>query len=176
MEFNSLRLFLSEENIKRHVDHVNTVRLKYSILEKSEPSIVGKSMYEISKMNISSDIKCEAINLLRYIRSHRVYFESFCEKSGKSDALIKSYASKESFLYSLYELARKETSGFLYVYKDRHGKVFASIDSNDIGAFIKRQPILAIDLFEHSYFCDYYFNKERYLRSALSHLNISKLG
>ena len=47
MNLNAMNLFLSEENIKRHLEHLRTQKLKYSILEKSVPELKGKSIKEI---------------------------------------------------------------------------------------------------------------------------------
>lgn len=175
MDTSALNLFLSEENIKRHLDHVNTISLKYSILEKSEPAIEGKTMREIARMHISRDLKEEALELLWRIKSHKLFFISFSSTPKKSTSLLKQYSSRESFLYSLFEMAREKDNGFLYVYKDRSGEIKVNISSQMEGAFIKWEPILALDLYEHSYFSDYLFKKERYLREALMYFDTGKI-
>jgi superoxide dismutase len=175
MDIVALNSFLSKENIKRHLDHLNTMILKYSILEKSVTSICGKRMSEISKIRLPKDVREEALWLLWYINSHRVYFNSFVLTPTKSDLLLKNFSSREDFLYSLFEFAKEKEGGFLYVYKDKEEKVRYDICDSYGVAFLKWTPILAIDLYEHSYFSDYFFNKEKYLHAALSHLNTGKL-
>ena len=175
MDIGALNLFLSEENIKRHFDYLNTMSLKYSILEKSEPTLIGKTMTEISKMRLSRDIKADALHLLWYINSHKLFFKSFAVNPEKSELMLKKFSSRESFIYSLFELAKGRENGFLFVYKNRGGDINVDISNQMGSAFLKWEPILALDLYEHAYFSDYLFNKERYLRAALSYLDTGKL-
>ena len=175
MDIGALNLFLSEENIKRHSDYLNTLSLKYSILEKSEPALIGKTMLEISRMRLAQDVKEDALRLLWNINSHKIYFKSFNANPQKSELLLKKYTSRESFLYSLFELAKGRENGFLFVYKDGGGAINVDISDQMGAAFLKWEPLLSIDLYEHAYFSDYLFNKERYLRAALAYLDTGRL-
>ena len=69
----------------------------------------------------------------------------------------------------------KERSGFLILYIDRYGKIQSYAGLNYVEVLTRYTPLLAVDLFEHSYFIDYGFEKEKYLSSALSNLNLSRL-
>ena len=62
MNFKAMNMFLSEENIKRHLEHLRTMKLKYSILEKSLPELKGRSIAQIVRLGINRKLKDEAIN------------------------------------------------------------------------------------------------------------------
>jgi hypothetical protein len=61
MNFEAMNLFLSEGNIKRHLEHLREKRLCYSILEKSIPALCNVSMNEIFRLNIDRETKNEAL-------------------------------------------------------------------------------------------------------------------
>ncbi|MBO7196943.1 MAG: hypothetical protein J6V80_06450, partial [Clostridia bacterium] len=64
MNFKAMNQFLSEENIKRHLEHLREYKLKLSILVKSIPELKGLSFAEILKSDIKREVKNEASELL----------------------------------------------------------------------------------------------------------------
>lgn len=174
MNLKAMNMFLSEESIKRHLDHLRDYRLRLSILEKSLPELRGKRMSQIIRSGLSRDIKEEALGLHWYIHAHECFFNSFSEAPKRSDLINKYFSSRERFVYDLYLEAIKREYGFLFVYLDRGvpKTVFATVDDR---AFMKFSPVLAIDLYEHTYFSDYGFSKDRFLRSALMYLNTAMI-
>ena len=175
MNVKAMNMFLSEENIKRHLEHLRTHKLKLSILEKSQPELKGKDINEISKMSINRDIREEALNLIWYIKSHECFFKSFCQVQLKSECVLKYFSSREKFLYDLSVEAKEHDHGFLYVYLDRRGVPRTSFLAEPSGAFLKFTPILALDLYEHTYFLDYGFMKDKFISNALIYLDVGKL-
>jgi hypothetical protein len=67
MNNGAMNMFLSEENVSRHEEYLNNLRLRLSILEKSDPSV----------MRIGSQIKREESELIKKIKSHELFFDSF---------------------------------------------------------------------------------------------------
>ncbi len=174
MNLKAMNMFLSEENIKRHLGHLRTHRLKLSILEKSLPELKGKNMSQIIRSSLPRDVKDEALRLHWYIKAHECFFDSFCEAPLKCEAINKHYSSRERFVYDLFLEATKREYGFLFVYIDR-GVPRVSFATPEDKAFIKFEPILALDLYEHTYFADYGFEKNRFLRSALMYFDTGRL-
>lgn len=174
METEAMNLFLSEENIRRHKEHLHKERLKYSILEKSEPQLKEKKIKEILRMNIGREVKDEAILRLSYIKAHECFFSSFFS-SKKQSILKKSNLASEKLLYDIFLCASEKEHCFLFLYSDRKGNIRWLFSNLTDGAFIKYHPQLALDLYEHTYFLDYGFDKKRFLRNALAHLNLSSL-
>lgn len=172
MNFEAMNLFLSEENIKRHLEHLREKRLCYSILEKSIPALCNVSMNEILRLNIDRQTKNEALSLLWYIKSHECFFDSFSTKQSLKNV---SSICAEKLLYEIYTEAMKKDQGFLFVLLDKQGSPRITFSNGNDGSFIKYAPLLALDLYEHTYFLDYGFDKKRFLQNAISHLNISSL-
>ena len=172
MNFEAMNLFLSEGNIKRHLEHLREKRLCYSILEKSMPELRERPINEIFRLNIDRGIKDEAISLLWYIKSHECFFDSFSmnQSMGKMMRI-----SAEKLLYEIYTEAMKMDHGFLFVTLDKQKTPRLMFSDGNDGAFIKYKPILALDLYEHTYFLDYGFDKKRFLQNAIQYLNISSL-
>ena len=148
MDFKALNSFLSEENIRRHEEYLNNLRLKLSILEKSDPSA----------MRIGSQMKREESELIREIKSHELFFDSFTREQR---------AGHDRVRYEIYCRSLEREYGFLYIYYDRGIKT--SFDMPRVG------KCLCIDLFEHCYFLDYGFRKDKFLKNCISHLDLARL-
>lgn len=175
MNFKAMNMFLSEENIKRHLEYLRTLRLRYSVLEKSLPELSGKNIIEIARLGISKKVKEEALELLWQIKSHELFFNSFCEAPSWPETIRRRNSSRERFAYDLLMDARGRDYGFLYVFSDRQEKLVTVYTDRFDGAFVKYEPRLCLDLYEHTYFTDYGFKKERFLRGALSYLDTGRL-
>lgn len=176
MEFGAMRTFLSEENIKRHLSHLRTLRLRLSILEKSVTGIKGKSQREILSMSLSKAVKREIIPLLANINLHEAYFSSFSAEPRPSELVKKYHGSESSLCYKMKEAAKTLDHGFLYVFKDQRGRCDFGILKDLEALPLQITPILSVDLYEHAYFSDYGYDYESYLKGALSHLDFSKLA
>ena len=64
--------------------------------------------------------------------------------------------------------------GFVCVYSC-NGKVSIKGGGDFLSLCLPYLPLVCIDVCEHAYFLDYGFDKERYLKSALPYLDITKL-
>ncbi len=171
-----LKAFLSEVNIKKHQEYLKTQRLLYSVLEKSYPRLSGLDIQEINRLSISSDIKKEAIDGKINIRLHELFFSSFSEKRVRCPEVSRTYGSEANFLYEIEKmLSDKKESGFLVIYIAK-GDVGFYYGKRYLNLFLKAKPVLAIDLFEHAYYGDYGFDRKKYINTALSYLDLSKIG
>jgi superoxide dismutase len=171
-----LNRFLSEENIALHLEYVRDKRLKYSIIESSFPMLSGKSVHDVFRMKLNPRDKLDAVDLLSEIKLHDIFFSSFSKTQyPRCREIEEKYGSEAEFLNSLYRLASSRAHGFALVYL--HGtRIEIDATSDYPSAFRIGQPVLAIDICEHSYFMDYGFDKERYLISMLPYLDITKLS
>lgn len=168
-----MRAFLSEENITIHREYMRTLRLRHSVMEKSIPTVKGASLSEISKMKLKKHDREEILENLSEYLLHDLYFKSFSEKSAGEPLLKRYYPSDEAFLYEILQACTNTDSGFVMIFTDNRGR--PQIKSFNSWQDIISTPRLAIDLSEHAYFLDYGFDKERYLRNALSHLKLEML-
>ena len=167
---------ISERAYELHKEHLNKLCLKYSILEKSEGALRGKSISDIYRMRMDEGLQSEAITLISDIEAHRLYFSSFAGGICKCERL-KKYVSENSFLYNAYLECRRVKYGFCFIMAN--GKdVQYFVTNNACEAFINNRykPVLALDLYEHSYFLDYGFEREAYVKKAMSYLNLTLLN
>ena len=176
MDYTPLYTFLSESNVKRHLDYLNTLKLRLSILEKSIPSVNGKTAREILDMNIPRRQKEEILPLTLEILAHKLYFSSFTTEPKSSPIVKKYYSSESGFCYDMMCTAKKFSYGYLYVFKDKKGRPDYRITCSPDILFLSSDPVFVIDLCEHAYFADYGFEKEKYLKGALSHLDLIRLN
>ena len=77
MDYSGMNMFLSTDNIKRHYEQLKTMKLRFSILEKSLPQLEGREMGEIMRMKIDKEPKNEALSLLWNIKSHFLMQKNF---------------------------------------------------------------------------------------------------
>lgn len=167
-----LREFLSEENISLHREYVRQKRLKYSILETAERELRDAKVKDLYRMKLDRRDRADALDLLPEIILHDVFFSSFCEEKYPTSALVSSvYGSEAAFLNRLYKAALGSLFGFLII--GRGASYSVSTDYKK--ALRYDEPLLALDLCEHAYFLDYGFDRDRYLVSALSHLDLKKI-
>ena len=164
--------FLSEENISLHKEYVRQMRLRYSILESSIPSLSGAHVRDLYNLRLTKKDRNDALELLSDITLHDIYFSSFCEqKNVRCETVASAYGSEPAFLNHLFALAKKTKFGFLIV----DGNAGAHVVTDFISAFSNTDPVLAIDLCEHAYFMDYQFDRDSYLVNCLSYLDLTKL-
>ena len=112
---------------------------------------------------------------LQNIKSHESYFSSFTELAKPCPELKRHYSSEDAFCYEVLELAREYNGGFIYIFSNGRIRPTVKHSENAPFVYVKEMPTLAIDLFEHSYFLDYGFEREKYLRAAIGHLNLTLL-
>lgn len=171
----NMLFFLTSESIKNHMEYMNTVYAKFSIYEKSIPSLSGKSINEIVRMRLDKNDKENIISLLKEYHSHKTYFNSFAKNDRPCKEIKRFYTSENDFCYRVIERARAERTGFIYIINDRKGKPFVFHSSEREDVYITVIPTLALDLCEHAYFADYGFNRDEYIRRAVARLDISRL-
>ena len=175
MDSEAIRTFLSVDAINAHLEYLQYLKNKYSILEKSIDDLRGKSIRQILRSGLPRDIKSEALIKIAAVKSHELYFSSFVPLPGPCTGLREHYSSESAFLYELSEIGMQSEAGFMIITRSRNGKPQIHV-SDGINPYLgKDSPLLAIDLYEHAYFSDYGFDKRAYLQGALSHLDLSKI-
>lgn len=174
MRIEAMRTFLSEDAIREHLEHYRLERCKYAILEKSIPGIRGKSLRELYELPLNKELKKEILPKVIFLKSHELYFSSFCERRLTCNEIRKYYSSEAAFLYEVEEKACRMRCGFLYIARDRSGKPVA-IREEECAFGRDFAPCLAIDMAEHAYFLDYRFEREKYIRGALAGLALNEI-
>lgn len=170
--------FLSCESNDFHKEHLNTLKLRLSVFEASYSSVHGADYRKISGLRIPRSEKCEILALKAEIEAHELFFNSFVENSErccKNEIISGIYGSEVKFLYDVLRYAI-DKSGFLIFYLKRSSSIGVYAGPDYARVLMHNDARLAVDLFEHAYFTDYGFDKEKYLSRALSNLNLSMLN
>ena len=175
MDISNLRCFLSEDNISLHKDHYGNLLSLSNVIYKSFPALKDVDPNDLKKIRIKSVRQNEYLPALNLAHLHKIFFGSFTDKPARCDYIRKWYSSEDDFLYGAYLAARESFSSFVYFFVHRDGRPDFKITDGESYSF-EYSPVLAVDLFEHSYFMDYGFDRDRYIRRAFSVLNLEKLG
>ena len=170
-----LERFLSKDSILLHLSYLHTIRLKHSVNEKSIPEICGKSIAEITKMKLKSEIKSDILPHIISIKSHELYFDSFSPNQIPCHKIKLFYSSHEDFLYRIFLLARESVGGFVYIYSDPYGRPKFDIRFPKDSRPLPYTPLLSIDMHEHAFFSDYRFDSDRYIKALLPYLDLTRL-
>ena len=121
--------------------------------------------------------KREIFELFSEISLHKIFFSSFCEEFYRSEIVRRYFGSEANFLYEMEsEIAKFQSAGFLVVFFDRKRRLDFKVLEEFSPIVLNCAPILAVDLFEHAYFTDYGFDRKRYVKNALGHLNLNKIN
>ena len=167
-----MQSFLSEEEILKHREYLKSLNLKFSILEKSIKD--AKSQIEVIRA-LSGEERRGAEELFSMISLHELFFSSFSDNTSfKNERIARQYGSEAGFLYALYKMGLKSKPSFLSVLR-RGERIFPVLSEDYLYLSSLGKPVLTIDLYEHAYYRDYGFDKEKYLEGALRHLNLAKL-
>lgn len=167
--------FLSEENIALHREYLRNKKLKYSIIESSVPMLKGAKIKDVLRMRLKPYDRRDALILLPEIVAHEIFFSSFGKaRFPHSDLVTDGWGNEASFLNEIFRVGMTLKCGFVCVYSFGARIIIRGFEDT-LDVFEFGEPKLTIDVFEHAYFMDYGFDKERYLISALPYLDITKL-
>ena len=174
MSFGNIGKIVSDSAYRLHAEELSQMKLRYSVLEKSSPNLKGAEIKEVLRRKLARGVKREAIEALGAIRAHELYFSSFAVGICKCDKIRERYASENAFLYSVMREALPFGEGFCFLMNGRDGVRYL-LTKSPYEAFINsyEDPILALDLYEHAYFIDYGFEREEYIKRALSLWNLT---
>lgn len=119
------------------------------------------------------------------IRNHEIYFDSLSdgatplnENSQLAKKLIETFGSVEIFLASFKNLALTRGIGWamLWLDKQENRLLMSWVDEQHLGQLSGCSPILALDMWEHSYVADYQpSGKKKYIEDFFANLNWQKI-
>ncbi len=168
---------LSEKTIAEHIKlYEGYVKHANLILEKIE-SLKGNpdSNYELSEARRRFGFEFDGM------RNHELYFgalegasEALSEGSKLSQKITKDFGSMENWMNDFKTLAKTRGIGWAILYYDKEtNSLFNSwVDEQHLGHLVGLKPILALDMWEHSFVADYQpSGKPQYIDDYLSQIN-----
>lgn len=92
-----------------------------------------------------------------------------------SDAITKTWGSTEAFLTRFKALALTRGIGWAMLSKDTNGNLLMHwVDEQHLGQLQDTTPVIALDMWEHSFVADYYpSGKKQYVEDYFANLNWS---
>ena len=171
---------ISEKNIQEHLKlyagYVNNANL---VLEKINDlsSDLKENNYVIAELQRRFSFEFNGM------RNHEYYFASLegGARSLKDDSEFKKqfekqYSDFDSFVNSFKNLAMTRGIGWAVLYWDNktHQLTCAWVDEQHLGQLNGLQPVLMLDMWEHSYVADYMpSGKKQYVEDFFENLNWS---
>jgi len=161
------------EHIKLYEGYVKHANL---ILEKIE-SLKGNadSAYELGEARRRFGFEFDGM------RNHELYFGSIegAAKALSSDSklsqkITKDFGSFDAWLADFKTLAKTRGIGWAILYYDKQTDTLVSswVDEQHLGHLVGLTPIVALDMWEHSFVADYQpSGKAQYIDDYLSQLN-----
>lgn len=173
---------ISEKNIEEHLKlYSGYVKNSNSVIEKiSELSQdLEKNSYLISELFRRFSFEYNGI------RNHEIYFESLSggakeltKDSELEKAFIETYPSLEIFITGFKNMAMTRGVGWAMLWYDKTDKRLLTswVDEQHLGQLSGCTPILALDMWEHSYVADYQpSGKKQYVEDFFTNLNWQKV-
>jgi len=165
-----------EEHIKLYVGYVKNANLiNEHIEELSKDS--EKYAYELGEINRRFSFEFNGM------KNHEAYFslleggpKEINTESPLSKEIISTFGSFENMLNKLKAIALTRGIGWAMLSKDLESKslILHWLDEQHLGQLQNTKPIIALDMWEHSYVADYQpSGKKQYIEDFFKNLNWS---
>jgi Fe-Mn family superoxide dismutase len=166
---------ISEKNIEEHLKlYEGYVKHTNLILEEISNRDPEKDSYAISEMQRRFAFEFDGM------RNHEIYFSSFedgskeISESDLKNKITETWGSFENWLSRFKTVAKTRGIGWAILYYDKNSDrlLNAWIDEQHLGHLNGCTPILALDMWEHSFVSDYYpSGKGTYIEDFFENLN-----
>lgn len=131
---------------------------------------------------IPEDIRGEVLYNAGGVLNHELYF-SILNTSGKKEvsgklkeAIDKKYGSFNNFMTEFMESANKlKGSGFTYLVFNNNELDIINLPNQETPYIYDMIPLIALDMWEHSYYLKYQNNKEQYIKNFFSIIDFNKI-
>jgi superoxide dismutase, Fe-Mn family len=171
---------ISTKNIEEHLKlYAGYVKNANSILEKI-PEYTGYSKADTFAPYVVGELERRFSFEYNGMRNHEIYFASLSGKATPlSDGPLKqaiesNFGSVEAFMTLFKAMAMTRGIGWAMLWYDKKEKsLLASwVDEQHLGQLQNCAPIIALDMWEHSYVADYQpSGKKQYIEDFFENLN-----
>ncbi len=162
-----------EEHLKLYTGYVNNMNM---LLEKiAELSGDEKSAYALSEMQRRFSFEFNGM------KNHELFFESLSvgASSIKTDGelykmICEEWGSFENWLARFKNIAKTRGVGWamLYLDKENNRLINGWVDEQHLGHLLGLKPVLALDMWEHSFVFDYQpSGKPQYIEDFFENVN-----
>lgn len=186
LDYNELLPFISTNALNIHLSIYKKNINKLNNLLKSINYDYKYSMKDLITNidTIDLNIRGEILYYLSSILNHNLFFYNISNKKiTEPIGLIKKDINK---YFTNYDNFKKEFktkalnlkgSGYTFLVRDDNGELKIINTSNeDSPYYYGYTPIISLDLWEHSYFLDYYNNKNTYIDNFFKVIDFNKIN
>jgi len=166
-----------EEHLKLYAGYVNNTNLILEQIEKQKEN--PDFGYAINELQRRFSFEFNGM------KNHELYFESF-ENSPQTPnaqsnlyiAIQNEWGSFENWLQRFKNMAKTRGVGWAILYYDQENKKLLNgwVDEQHLGHLLGLKPILALDMWEHSFVFDYQpSGKPQYVEDFFENINWTKI-
>ncbi len=153
----------------KYIDCLNKVNV--DLKQNNIYSDCNQNYSNIRSAQKSKSFCCDAIKL------HELYFENLTGNntniSGPMEKIVKDvFGTYDNFLDKFKCIAMSMRGWVLFCY-DKYNKEYYIYgqDSHDDGVMLYAEPLIVLDVYEHSYMIDYGINRSLYIDAFLENLD-----
>lgn len=165
------------EHIKLYEGYVSKINEIDSILKKDPQYLSANATYSHYRgLKKGETFALDAIIL------HEIYFNTMGKVEKKPDKetekiIVEQFGSYENWLNDFIACGKAARGWCVLTYEQRTN-TFRNIlqDAHDYGDIIAGYPIIALDVYEHSYFIDYGTDKEKYIVNFTDSIDWNVVG
>jgi Fe-Mn family superoxide dismutase len=174
----SLAPHISERTVKihyneHHESYYDIVKA-YADKQKKYSRLALDNIIVKSKGGINEEESLHYMAILLF--NHNLYWQSLKPKGGGKPGgalgrkIDKAFGSYELFRKAFVEKAMRLGSGWVFLVKANEALMLKRMDYHDSPLLHNQKPLLAVDVWEHSYYLDYQHDREKYVNAVLDNL------
>ncbi len=185
LDYSSLEPYIDNKTLYLHY---NKHYLKYldnlnKILQNSEYDYKYNLVELVNNINMFDEtIRGEILYNAGGVLNHELYFDIINnngkkEPSGKLiEDIIKQYGSYNNFVSEFIKISsRLKGSGFTFLVLNNDKLEIINLPNQETPYIYGMIPIIALDMWEHSYYLKYENNKEQYIKNFFSIIDFNKV-
>ena len=185
LNYSSLEPFISDTTLNEHYKIYLKYLKKLNELLSTTSTIYSKA-YLIQHIDVLPlSIRGEVLYYLSAVVNHELYFFGLSNDNNNInisnrliDDIVANFNTLDNFKNELKKQAMNiKGSGYTFLVIDNNKKLRLINTSNqDNPYYYGYIPIMALDVWEHAYYLDYYSNREEYIDKFLEKIDFVKLN
>lgn len=184
LNYSSLEPFISKKTLEEHYKIYLKYLSKLNELLTTTSTIYSKA-YLVQHIDVLPlSIRGEVLYNLSGVINHELYFFGLSNDNNQNantrlmDDIIKNFGSYENFKEEFTKQALNlKGSGYTFLVMDNNKKFRILNTSNqDNPYYYGYVPIMALDIWEHAYYLDYYSNRIDYINNFFDKIDYQKLS
>lgn len=184
LNYSSLDPFISDETLNEHYNIYLKYLKKLNELLSTTDNIYSKA-YLIQHIDVLPlTIRGEVLYYLSGVVNHELYFFGMSNENNTNVSnrlvsdIVANFGSINNFKNEFKEKALNiKGSGYTFLVIDNNKKLRIINTSNqDNPYYYGYIPVMALDVWEHAYYLDYYSNREDYVNKFFDKVDFVKLN